>query len=158
MARVWKCVAKSRAFWAHPFFFEPVTYTDRMWFRRHSCLILSLLSIAACDASFFSGSAHAALGEDQTTITADQKTLSSNAKYTKTSKDSYTIHEISSGAIKVREYVASNGIVFGLGWNGIAQPDLKALLGKYFSEYESVVKSTARVRGRHPRSSFREKT
>jgi hypothetical protein len=35
----------------------------------------------------------------------------------------------------VREYVASNGMVFGVAWEGPTLPDLKTVLGASFDEY-----------------------
>lgn len=48
----------------------------------------------------------------------------------------YTVHTITlpSGTV-VREYVAADGIVFGVAWDGPTLPDLKATLGAAFDRY-----------------------
>jgi hypothetical protein len=53
-----------------------------------------------------------------------------------TSKIAYTVHLITlpSGTV-VREYVAPNGIVFGVAWEGPTLPNLKAVLGEAFDQY-----------------------
>jgi len=53
-----------------------------------------------------------------------------------TSQAAYTVHLITlpSGTV-VREYVAGNGIVFGVAWEGPTLPDLKATLGEAFDRY-----------------------
>jgi hypothetical protein len=44
----------------------------------------------------------------------------------------------------VREYVAPNGMVFGVAWQGPTLPDLKSMLGESFDQY---VAATATRRG-----------
>ena len=53
-----------------------------------------------------------------------------------TSQTAYTVHLITlpSGTV-VREYVAPNGIVFGVAWDGPTLPDLKTTLGAAFDQY-----------------------
>lgn len=49
---------------------------------------------------------------------------------------SYTIHERQTEAgTTVREYADANGTVFAVRWDGPAKPDVRRLLGNYFSEY-----------------------
>jgi hypothetical protein len=59
---------------------------------------------------------------------------------------------VQSETTAVREYIAPNGIVFAVAWNGITQPDLSILLGSYHNDYQSTVKSESRVLGRKSRS------
>ena len=47
----------------------------------------------------------------------------------------------------VREYVATDGSVFGIGWRGPQMPDLNTLLGTYFSQYVAGVKAAREARG-----------
>lgn len=64
----------------------------------------------------------------------------------------YTVKEttFSSGAV-VREYVGTDGNVFGITWRGPFMPDLSALLGTYFPQYKSGVEAQrAQRRGRGP--------
>ncbi|MEM5313579.1 DUF2844 domain-containing protein [Paraburkholderia sp. JHI869] len=55
-----------------------------------------------------------------------------------TSAASYTVTQttFATGTI-VREYVSAAGTVFGIAWNGPIMPNLPALLGSYFSQYDS---------------------
>ena len=43
---------------------------------------------------------------------------------------------VTSNGVKVREYVAPSGAIFGIGWQGHRPPDLSVLLGSYYPEYE----------------------
>ncbi|HEX8954908.1 MAG TPA: DUF2844 domain-containing protein, partial [Burkholderiaceae bacterium] len=46
----------------------------------------------------------------------------------------YTVHEMQlASGTTVREYVAANGMVFGVAWKGPVKPDLQQVLGQYFS-------------------------
>ena len=45
---------------------------------------------------------------------------------------------VTSSGVKVREYAAPSGAVFGVAWQGHRPPDLSVLLGSYYREYESV--------------------
>ncbi|TFV89668.1 DUF2844 domain-containing protein [Oxalobacteraceae bacterium OM1] len=48
----------------------------------------------------------------------------------------YTVHERQTEAgTTVQEYADANGKVFAVRWNGPAKPDVRRLLGTYFSEY-----------------------
>lgn len=55
-----------------------------------------------------------------------------------TSAASYTVTQttLTSGTV-VREYVSAAGAVFGIAWNGPRMPDLPALLGTYFTQFDS---------------------
>jgi hypothetical protein len=60
----------------------------------------------------------------------------------------YTVHELNSADLVVKEYVSSNGTVFAVSWVGRRVPGLAALLGRYFDEYsESAPQGSAE----HPR-------
>ena len=49
---------------------------------------------------------------------------------------------------RVREYVSSAGIVFGIAWNGLVYPDLTQLLGPYNDEYQKAMGQAKRQPGR----------
>ncbi|MDR6494873.1 hypothetical protein J2797_004789 [Paraburkholderia terricola] len=80
-------------------------------------------------------SAHATLGEKVSSVGSDQVRMRATA-HSVTSQAAYTVHLITlpSGTV-VREYVAGNGIVFGVAWEGPTLPDLKATLGEAFDRY-----------------------
>ena len=91
--------------------------------------------------------AQAALGESVDSIASDQKALSAVLRAAKTSTG-YTVHEVRTETITVREYVSPSGIVFGIAWNGLTHPDLTPLLGSYSSEYQKAMSHARRQPGR----------
>ncbi len=96
---------------------------------------------ASCALSF---AAHATLGQNASTVDSDQTHLRAVARAA-TTQSAYTVHLMTmpSGTL-VREYVARNGIVFGVAWEGPTLPDLKSMLGASFDAY---VAATATRRG-----------
>lgn len=67
------------------------------------------------------------------------------------SSSAYSVQQttLANGTV-VREYLATDGSVFGVAWNGQQMPDLSALLGSYFPQYVAGVKASraaGRVRG-----------
>jgi len=94
--------------------------------------IACAMLVATCALSL---SAHATLGEKVSSVGSDQVRMRATA-HSVTSQAAYTVHLITlpSGTV-VREYVAGNGIVFGVAWEGPTLPDLKATLGEAFDRY-----------------------
>ncbi len=93
-----------------------------------------------------SGHAAAALGGAVDTVEGDQNALSAHRRII-TSYAGYTVQEISSDSVSVREYVSPSGVVFGIAWDGLIHPDLTKLLGNYAGEYENARKLMRRVYG-----------
>jgi hypothetical protein len=93
------------------------------------------------------GPGRATLGEPADSIAADQKALIAVRPFL-TVRNGYTVQEVSSDAVVVREYISPAGIVFAIAWNGLNHPDLTPLLGKYAAEYEESLRHTARKPGR----------
>jgi hypothetical protein len=64
----------------------------------------------------------------------------------------YTVHSLQTPTgTTIREYYGSNGVVFGVAWQGAWPPDLRQLFGDYFDRYQTGVQRarTARAsRGR----------
>jgi hypothetical protein len=89
---------------------------------------------AGCALSF---AAHATLGQNVSTVDSDLTRLHAVA-HTATAQRAYSVHLIT------MEYVAPNGIVFGVAWEGPTLPDLKSVLGASFDQY---VAATATRRG-----------
>ena|ERR1700722_4791821 len=91
--------------------------------------------------------AWASLGGDTASVQADQSHL--QGRRTMRVAESYTVHEIqgTSGTV-VREYVSSDGKVFGIAWQGPWIPDMRQLLGSYFDQYARAnqAKTGARIR------------
>jgi len=92
----------------------------------------------------------AALGGDVSSVEADRAHM--KAEITVTQAEAYAVHEMKApGGTVVREYVSSDGRVFGVAWQGSFIPDMKQLLGTYYQQYAAAAKAarTAR-RGRGP--------
>jgi hypothetical protein len=78
--------------------------------------------------------ARASLGGDAASVQADQIHL--QGRRTIKAAASYSVHEIQGTAgTVVREYVSSEGKVFGIAWQGPWVPDMRQLLGSYFDQY-----------------------
>ena len=87
---------------------------------------------ASCALSF---AAHPTLGQTVSTIGGDQTRLHAVA-HTVATQNAYSVHLITMpSGTEVREFVAPNGIVFGVAWEGPTLPDLQAMLGASFSTY-----------------------
>ena len=106
-----------------------------------------LLGLSIVLTVFAAQQAQAALGESVDSVASDQKAISAVRRAMKTSTG-YTVHEIKSETITVREYVSPSGVVFGIAWNGLTHPDLTPLLGSYFSEYQKAMTHDHRQPGR----------
>ncbi len=88
-------------------------------------------------------------GGSATAAQSVMRSASSAASSTSAStSSSYTVRETTfgSGTI-VREYLATDGTVFGIAWRGPQMPDLSDLLGSYFSQYVDGVKAVRAARG-----------
>ena len=108
-------------------------------------LLLSRIARAMLGASYaLSFAAHATLGQNVSTVDSDQTSLHAVA-HTVTTQSAYSVQLLTMpSGTQVREFVAPNGMVFGVAWEGPTLPDLKALLGASFDAY---VAATATRRG-----------
>ena len=78
--------------------------------------------------------ASAALGEDESSVAADQARFLASARILRAER--YTLHELqATTGTKVREYLGSDGKVFAVSWQGPFRPDLRQLLGTYYQTY-----------------------
>jgi hypothetical protein len=102
---------------------------------------LAMCLLAWCSPSF------AVLGEDVSSVQADQVHIKASMQVTK--GQNYTVHELRSpsGAI-VREYASPSGKVFAVAWHTPSLPDMKQLLGSHFEEFQQAVQAQNR-RGVH---------
>jgi Protein of unknown function (DUF2844) len=88
---------------------------------------------AAC---WLTAPALAALGGDATSVENDRASMKGAQRVVTPGVD-YDVHEIqTSGGTVVREYVSLQGKVFAVTWRGPGIPDLRQVLGSYFSEFE----------------------
>lgn len=76
-----------------------------------------------------------ALGGDAGSVAADRAAFAAQLRTTATLQ--YDVHEISSGAQTVHEYVSRQGQVFAVTWQGPVPPDMRQLLGEYFGRFQS---------------------
>jgi hypothetical protein len=81
------------------------------------------------------GTARAGLGEGIESLQRDRLALH-GAVDAVTSLQAYDVHETAmADGTRVREFVARNGAVFGVAWNGRSKPDLSVLLASHVAEY-----------------------
>ena len=84
--------------------------------------------------------AFAGLGEDVSSVLADQTHMQASLRTTQT--PAYTLHEIQAPTgTTVREYVSSSGKVFAVSWQGPWLPDMRQILASYFEEYQQAAQA-----------------
>ena len=112
----------------------------------HTLLVSSaaLLAFALLSAS----SAFATLGEDVSSVQADQAHLKTSVRVV--ARRLYSVHEMQTPAgTIIRQYASPEGTVFAVSWRGFS-PDLHQLLGQHFEEYVAAASQKARAgRGVH---------
>lgn len=112
-------------------------------FSKHSRLGLAL-GLGIVMLLTLSESALAGLGENENSVEADRQALMA-VRNASVAHSAYTVHEVTNGGVTVREY-AANGVVFGVAWNGVSQPELSSLLGSYNSEFQSASQRSVKAR------------
>lgn len=86
--------------------------------------------------------ADASLGEDASSVPADQALLHATLEVTSAAK--FTVHRLLlPSGVSVREYVSPAGMVFAVSWQGPSIPDLQQLLGRYFDAYNQAVRAAS---------------
>jgi len=99
-------------------------------------MLLSAVLIAALGPRI----AGATLGEPEVTVQSDVAQLRASIKNSD-DRAGYRVHEIQlPGGTLLREFVAPDGNVFAVAWNGPTKPDLRQALGKYFDAMVSAPK------------------
>jgi hypothetical protein len=108
-----------------------------------------LLQVLAAGAALAGGSdVLAALGGDASSVAADRVAWAAQLRTTPTLQ--YDMHEISSSAQTVHEYVSRQGQVFAVTWQGPVPPNMRQLLGEYFGRFQSAaVAAHQRSPGQH---------
>lgn len=94
--------------------------------------------------------AFAGLGDDVSSVEADQAHMQGSLRATQT--QAYTLHEIQgpTGTV-VREYVSSSGKVFAVAWQGPWPPDMRQILANFFTPYQQAAQARANLHaGRSP--------
>jgi hypothetical protein len=91
----------------------------------------------------FVAHSHAALGEDQSSVQADQRAW--GASVTVSARGATTVHtQLLPNGITVRQYLDSSGSVFAVAWDGPILPDFARLLGTHFAVYAQAVRQQSR--------------
>jgi hypothetical protein len=73
---------------------------------------------------------------------------SSTSSTASTSSSTYTVNSTLLGSgTTVNEYMGSDGTVFGIAWKGPRMPNLAALLGSYFPQFQQSVNAQRAARG-----------
>ena len=104
--------------------------------------------------------ARATLGRDLSSVEHTRRAFA-GVRLQTVDRSGFSVHEIATGGISVREYVGPDGQVFGVGWNGPVQPDLEPILGDYAADLRAAVRTNRAerefvpVRIRHAQSVLR---
>ncbi len=114
--------------------------------RTHYAVVLGLSLFTAVLAA--APPAEAVLGEPADSVAADRNALSAIRSAATTTHANYTVQQVESDAVTVREYISPSGIVFAVAWNGMVNPDLTQLLGSYSGEYREARRQMPRKHGR----------
>lgn len=113
--------------------------------RRLTTLLIGL-GLAVLFLMAAAGPVQAALGESVDSVASDQTALAAK-RVSQMVGNGYTVQELRSDSVTLREYVAPTGIVFAIAWNGLIHPDLTSLLGSYVGEYRSALQHVPRQHG-----------
>jgi Protein of unknown function (DUF2844) len=102
---------------------------------------------AACIVLIFSPVAPALAHLGGATSSVDDDRIRLGGELASSVLQQYAVHVITtaSGTV-VREYASADDKVFAITWRGPSPPDLRALLGEYFTPYLNDVASTAPAR------------
>lgn len=98
----------------------------------------------------FAVPSYAALGGDLNSVELDKTHMKGSVSIQQ--GQLYSVHEIKSpDGMTVREYVSTEGRVFGVSWQGPTFPDMQQLMGAYFQQYSAAVHDEkSRHVGRRP--------
>ena len=126
---------------------------ERQIFQCHGGATKLVLWAAILSATMlmFALTSFAGLGEDVSSVQADQAHMQGNLRTTQA--QAYTVQEIQAPTgIIVREYVSpTTGKVFGVAWQGPWPPDMRQILGNYFGQYQQALQAQANSHaGRRP--------
>jgi hypothetical protein len=90
-------------------------------------------------------SALASLGGDVDSVQNDRARLKGAVRVTAVAD--YTVHEISTSyGTTLREFAGADGKVFALSWSGPVYPDLRQVLGDYYTQFAQAAASTRSTR------------
>ncbi len=112
---------------------------------------LITLNLFILYAFFLPSITFATLGEPLNSVDKDKKQVF-GAKKRSIHHEKFTVQEIVSDTLKIREFVSPSGIVFGIAWNGLGTPDFNQILGAYSKDYELALNKTPKKMGRRSQS------
>lgn len=99
--------------------------------RAHSAFAIVAGLLLTC-----TGSARAELGGRLSSVAADSGNM--HARIASVAHGNYARHELTrSNDGIVREYTNASGMVFAVTWSGPGKPDLRTLLGQYFTIFQA---------------------
>lgn len=102
----------------------------------HKSYTPALLTLAATACLMLTQPAGATLGSAVESVERDRVQLKATSH--SQALTGYTVHAMTApSGTSIREYAAADGKVFAVTWSGPAIPDLRQLLGPYFSSYAS---------------------
>jgi hypothetical protein len=108
---------------------------------------LAVLCLALGVALVLAPCAFAGLGQDVSSVLADQAHVQGSLRTTQ--MQNYSVHEIhSANSTVLREYVSTAGKVFGVAWQGPWLPDMRQLLAGYFDQFAQGQAQASSHRGR----------
>jgi uncharacterized protein DUF2844 len=115
-------------------------------FSRPRAARLALLAALALPALWCAAPpAVAALGDAAVSVSSDTAHLKASLRVV--GGTGYDVHELTTPTgTTIREFVAPAGTVFAVAWRGPFKPDLRVLLGNYFSLYASAPRSAGSTR------------
>ncbi len=100
-------------------------------YRRRCASILAAAALLA-----FGGTARAELGGPVSSVAADSGRM--HAQIASVARANYARHDLTrSNDGLVHEYTNANGLVFAVTWSGPGKPDLRTLLGQYFTTFQA---------------------
>jgi hypothetical protein len=109
-------------------------------------LVIACLALGCLSATY----ASASLGGGYDSVVSDRAHLS--ARLRSTTVANHQVHRLTliNGAVR-KEFTGDDGAVFAISWSGRSKPDLRQLLGPYFSRFQA---RTATVSGRRIRQAL----
>jgi len=113
---------------------------------KHLSVLLTGAALTLAAALAFAPPAHAALGGNADSVIADSTALEGQLHSTPLVQ--YDLQTITIGTLAIHEYVTRAGQVFAITWQGPVPPNLRQLLGGYFTQFQSAAAAAHRAGNR----------
>jgi len=108
--------------------------------------IRRLARFALALSALLSTPALAALGDDVSTVAADQARF--HADLTVAQRGNYAVHQLAMPAgVRLRHFVGSNGTVFAVSWSGGWRPNLRDVMGRHYDDFIAATRGMPLKRG-----------